>query len=69
MRNPRTATDASDAKFRIILNLRTHPFYSRILFLHTHHCYMRAAFHPLPRRTSPGRVYPVAERHGKVMIP
>lgn len=57
MRNPRTATDAGDAKFRIILNLRTH------------HFYMNAAFHPLLRRTPPDRVYPAAERHGKVMIP
>jgi len=57
MSNPRTATDAGDAKFRIILNLRTH------------HFYMSAAFHPLLRRTPPDRVYPAAERHGKVMIP
>lgn len=57
MRNPRTATDASDAKFRIILNLRIHPFY------------MSAAFHPLFQRTPPDRVHPVAERRGKVMIP
>ncbi len=57
MRNPRTASDAGDAKFRIILNLRTHP------------CSMNAAFYPLPRRALPDRVYPAAKRHGKVMIP